>query len=711
MEKRRSFLYSLIASLAVTALIGAGALKRVDKWAQDSLFQQPGVTSGDIVIIGIDEEALEELGPYQTWDRNVIASALEALAADPSKKPAVTAIDILYVGHTSEQADLRLAAAAQDLGNVITASMAEFGEQITWVDGHATLINTSAVVGYLQPYEELRDCTEQAHINAMSDTDGVMRHGLLYVEPGQFVNTDASTEPDASTETKKPAEQGNSRVYSMSYKAAQMYLRSKGEAAETADGASTGATSPKETTAEAPQETSTEAPQEADAGSAATYTAASPQETTAAPPQETGDGSVPTDRHFYIPYTGRPGDFYDGVSIARLIRGEVPADYWAGRIVLIGPYAAALQDAYFTPIDKGEQMFGVEIQANMIQSYLENNVKREIPDTPQLIVLFWLCAAVMAMAIHMEVLPGSLSCGALAAFGVVIAIDLYQWGYVTHVLWIPSGVGAMYILAMAVHYMRTVRERQALALEKERTGVELSLANRIQVSALPRKLPHRSEFEICGSMIPAKKVGGDFYDFFMIDEDHLGLVIADVSGKGVPAALFMMVSSVLIRHASTGEYSPAGILQNVNHQICARNPEEMFVTVWLGILEISTGRLTAANAGHEYPMLKMAGGSFELYKDRHGLVIGAMDGVKYRDYTLSLAPGSKLFVYTDGLTEAVNSGLEQFGVQGILEALRRRENGKPEEILEAMNDAVMTFIGDEPQFDDLTMLCVEYKGV
>ena len=133
--------------------------------------------------------------------------------------------------------------------------------------------------------------------------------------------------------------------------------------------------------------------------------------------------------------------------------------------------------------------------------------------------------------------------------------------------------------------------------------------------------------------------------------------------------------------------------------------------MWLGILEISTGRLTAANAGHEYPMLKMAGGSFELYKDRHGLVIGAMDGVKYRDYTLSLAPGSKLFVYTDGLTEAVNSGLEQFGVQGILEALRRRENGKPEEILEAMNGAVKTFIGDEPQFDDLTMLCVEYKGV
>lgn len=472
MEKRRSFLYSLIASLAVTVLIGAGVLKRVDKWAQDSLFQKPGVTSGDIVIIGIDEEALEELGPYQTWDRNVIASALEVLAADPSKKPAVTAVDILYVGHTSEQADLRLAAAAQDLGNVITATMAEFGEQVTWVDGHAALVNTSAVVGYLQPYKELRDCTEQGHINAMSDTDGVMRHGVLYVEPGQFAGTESSSEAE------DPAEQENSRVYSMSYKAAQIYLRSKGQA-EAAAGAET------------PQETA------AGVSSGAEMT------------QEAADGSVSTDKLFYIPYTGRPGDFYDGVSIARLIRGEVPADYWAGRIVLIGPYAAALQDSYFTPIDKGEQMFGVEIQANMIQSYLENNAKREIPDTPQLIVLFLLCVAVIAVTVRMEVLPGSLACGALAAYGVVVAVDLYQWGYVTHVLWIPAGVGVMYILAMAVHYLRAVRERQALALEKERTGAELSLANRIQVSALPTELPHRPEFEIFGSMIPAKKVGGD----------------------------------------------------------------------------------------------------------------------------------------------------------------------------------------------------------
>ena len=187
MEKRKHLLYSLIASLAVTALIGAGILRRVDRWAQDSLFQKPGVTSSDIVIIGIDEEALFDLGPYQTWDRNVMASALEVLAADPSKKPAVTAIDILYTGHTSEQADRRLAAAAQELGNVITASMAEFGEQVIWENGRPLMVNTSAVVGFMQPYEELRACTSQGHINAMSDVDSVMRHGVLYVEPGEYL--------------------------------------------------------------------------------------------------------------------------------------------------------------------------------------------------------------------------------------------------------------------------------------------------------------------------------------------------------------------------------------------------------------------------------------------------------------------------------------------------------------------------------------------
>ena len=648
MRKRKQLLYPLIASAVVIAMIGAGFLRREDRWAQDWLFQKQGVTSPEILIIGIDEEALAELGPYQTWDRNVMASALEALAADPAKKPAVTAIDVLYAGHTSEEADLRLAAAARELGNVITASMAEFGKQVTWVNGHASLIDSSAVVNYLQPYEELRAATTQGHINAVSDADGVMRHGLLYVEPGEFAETE------------------NSRVCSMSYRAAQMYLQQQGQAA---------------------------------GGSAEAAEGAAPDRDAAA-----GDSL------FYIPYTGRPGDYYDGVSIARVIRGEVPADYWAGRIVLIGPYAAALQDAYFTPIDKGEQMYGVEIQANTIQSFLENTVKKEVPDAPQIAVIYILCAAAMLLFLYQRVLPASLSAGFAAALCLVFSINLYKAGFVTHPLWGSAAVAAAYVLAMAAHYAGTVRERQALALEKERIGAELELANRIQASALPKEFPSRKEFSVYASMTPAKMVGGDFYDFFMIDEEHLGLVIADVSGKGVPAALFMMVSSALIRQTTAGQYSPAKILQSVNRQICARNPEEMFVTVWLGILEIATGKLTAANAGHEYPMLKRTGESFELLKDRHGLVVGAMDGVPYIDYEVKLEPGAKLFVYTDGVSEAVNESLVQFGTDRILESLRSSEEGTPREILEAVNHAVNEFAGDAPQFDDLTMMCVEYKG-
>ena len=702
MFKGRQLIYSLIAAAIVTVLTGAENLRRIDRLAQDALFQQPGMTSSDIVIIGIDEEALADLGPYQTWDRNVMASALEALAADPDKKPAVTAIDVLYAGETEENADRRLAEAARELGNVVTACVATFGERVTWENGSATAIDTSAVIGFEQPFEELRNCTAQGHINAMSDGDGVLRHGVLYVEPGESAGAGAGLvageAAGAGAGTGEAAGAGAGaaggaasgeagRVYSMSYIAAQKYLAQQEAGAGQPGGAGAGADAP------AGQPGGVGAGADADES------------------WQSDAGITDDSRFFYIPYTGMPGDFYDGVSIARLIRGEIPADYWAGRIVLIGPYAAALQDAYFTPIDKGTPMYGVEIQANMIQSFLENNVKKEIARTPQLIALFVLCAVTMLLFLRMGVLEASLLAGSLAAMGPVCTLNLYNAGYVTHPLWVMMGVAGVYILAMAAHYMRTVRERQALALEKERIGAELSLAARIQHSALPKEFPERKEFDLFASMTPAKEVGGDFYDFFMIDDDHLGLVIADVSGKGVPAALFMMLSSNLIRNAAAGETSPAGILQKVNGQICARNPEEMFVTVWLGILEISTGRLTAANAGHEYPILKRAGESFELLKDRHGLVVGAMDGVRYREYEVLMEPGAKLFVYTDGLAEAVNGVTEQFGAERAIAALRGREDGSPKELLGVVNAAVAEFVGDAPQFDDLTMMCVEYRGV
>ena len=252
-----------------------------------------------------------------------------------------------------------------------------------------------------------------------------------------------------------------------------------------------------------------------------------------------------------------------------------------------------------------------------------------------------------------------------------------------------------------------------ITAERERISTELSLATRIQAAFVPHifpPFPDRPEFELYASMDPAKEVGGDFYDFFLIDEDHLALVMADVSGKGVPAALFMMVSKIILQSCAMLGKSPAEILKKTNEAICSNNQEGMFVTVWLGILEISTGKLTAANAGHEYPMLRTPGGGFALYKDRHGFVIGGMSGSRYREYELQMEPGSKLFVYTDGVSEAKNAAKELFGSKRILTALNQAPEASPETILGNVRRAVDDFVQEAEQFDDLTMLCLEYKG-
>ncbi len=258
-----------------------------------------------------------------------------------------------------------------------------------------------------------------------------------------------------------------------------------------------------------------------------------------------------------------------------------------------------------------------------------------------------------------------------------------------------------------------IAQIMTITAEKERIGTELELATRIQADMLPNiypAFPERNEFDIYASMDPAKEVGGDFYDFFLIDEDHLCMLIADVSGKGVPAALFMMASKIILANNAMMGKSPAQILTDTNAAICSNNREEMFVTVWLGILELSTGKLTAANAGHEYPVLKQPDGRFELYKDKHDFVIGGFEDTVYREYELTLAPGAKLFVYTDGVAEAIDAQREQFGTGRMLEALNASPDAPPEEMLKNVREAVNRFAGDAEQFDDLTMLCFEYKG-
>lgn len=261
-----------------------------------------------------------------------------------------------------------------------------------------------------------------------------------------------------------------------------------------------------------------------------------------------------------------------------------------------------------------------------------------------------------------------------------------------------------------IEYIDRVR---TVTAEKERIGAELNMAARIQNSMLPHifpPFPERDEFDLYASMDPAKEVGGDFYDFFLVDENHLCVVIADVSGKGIPAALFMMVSKLIVQSYALLGQSPGEILTSANDAICSNNQAEMFVTVWVGILEISTGRLTAANAGHEFPALMRAGGEFELFMDKHGFVVGGLEGVKYKQYELQLEPGDKLFVYTDGVAEATDANNELFGTDRMLAALNTAKDQGPKELLHSVRQSIDDFVKDAEQFDDLTMLCVEYRG-
>ena len=630
----RKVLLPLLAAMIVLVLLSARLLHTPDRWVQDALYQQRGTPSTEIKIIGIDEETLSELGPYGPSYRAIMAYALERLASDPENLPAAVAIDILYEGESDPAMDAQLAAAAEKLGCVVTASMAEYGEAITWENGHAVERNLSAVVNYVEPFEALRDVTVQGHINAMSDMDGILRHAMLYVV--------------------KPS---GEQVYSMAAQAARIFCEKRGQAFSLS--------------------------------------------------------SENTARHYYVSFTGKPGDFNDGYSVYRLLMGQIPAEAWAGKIVLIGPYAAALQDAYFTAASKAEPMFGVEYQANVIQSLITGSLRTEVSDPLQFAVVAVLLIAASFWFFRRDVKDGLWVCLGLVAFGFLAAYLFYLIGFVVHVLWLPVCAVVLYLAALISHYIQAARERRALALEKERIATELALAARIQANFLPKvfpPFPDRHEIDLFASMTPAKEVGGDLYDFFLIDDDHLCLVIGDVSGKGVPASLFMMLASALIHHVAMHDISPAKILTEVNTEICNRNPEEMFVTVWLGVLQLSTGLLTAASAGHEYPALKQPGAPFELFKDRHGFVLGGMPGVRYRDYTLQLEPGARLFVYTDGVAEATDSKNELFGTDRMIEALRSCGDAHPEQILSTVNEAISAFVGSAPQFDDLTMLCIEYIG-
>ena len=264
--------------------------------------------------------------------------------------------------------------------------------------------------------------------------------------------------------------------------------------------------------------------------------------------------------------------------------------------------------------------------------------------------------------------------------------------------------------ALNMLYIDQIRHVTA---EKERISAELDMASKIQASQLPRlfpAFPNRREFSLFASMTPAKEVGGDFYDFFMVGTDHIALVMADVSGKGVPAALLMMVARVLIKSSLQNGKSPAEALESVNKQICESNDAGFFVTIWVAVLEISTGKGVASNAGHEHPVLRRAGGSYELVIYRHSMPVGTMEGIRFEQHEFQLNPGDSIFVYTDGVAEATNGDDELYGTERMLSALNSEPDAQPEQVLGNVMNDINGFVDGAEQFDDITMLCIRYMG-
>ena len=382
-----SLLFSLIGAILITFIAQSNILYGPDQYIQDMLYQKPGVASADIVIIGIDNKAQQEFGNYFNWDRSVVASALEVLASDPNKLPAVVAIDALYGGRTEDIYDNQLVDAASKL-DVITASSVEFDVVQTFGEDGVT-ISRYAAVGYTPPFELLRKVTTEGHINELLDTDGVMRHALLYVKPRQNVT-----------------------VYSMAYQAARKYAQKHGQQLELPETNSRG--------------------------------------------------------HFYIPYTATPHTYYDDVSLADLINGDVNPDYYAGKIVLIGPYAEGLADQWPVPISRGKQMYGVEIQANVIQCILDGNYKLETPYRPQLILLFLASFFVLLMVFQIPFLYSSIICVILAITHIFVCAAFYNLGYIWHPLWLTGAMVLMLVTSIVVHYLSVAKQRKKVTSTLER---------------------------------------------------------------------------------------------------------------------------------------------------------------------------------------------------------------------------------------------------
>lgn len=377
-QKWMRVLAVLLTAAALTALAASGLLSGVDNALTDLLCQRPSAPDGEIVVIGMDQRAVDAFGPMP-WPRALMADAVNYLNADPDNAPAVIGIDVLYVGESDTDGDAMLAEAAS-FGNVVTAAAASFGSDLV-VEGEDFRMDTMAVLGWDAPYDALAAVTEQGHINAMADRDSLIRHGLLRVA--------------------SPA----GEVQSFARVIYEKYAAVKG--------------------------------------------------LPVAPAPETDENGF-----FYLPFTAKPGSYYDYVSFADLVYGEADPACFAGKIVLIGPYAAGMQDEYRTAIDHAAPMYGVEIQANQIDAFRGGRIPREVPALPQLLLLFLLTAAVLWLLKGRRVPWMIVLWIGTVALWLGICVGAYELGYVLQTLYVPLAATVAFIISVAANYIRASREKR-----------------------------------------------------------------------------------------------------------------------------------------------------------------------------------------------------------------------------------------------------------
>lgn len=381
-NKIRTLAGMVILSSVMTLLAASGILNRADLAVSDAFYQSRSASDGEIVLVGIDQKALDAIGPYSQWGRDIIAMTLEALNASEECRPAVIAVDVLYSGETQAGADEWLAEAAGQYGNVVTACAAEFGSTLKEDAGGEYHLDTFSVTAFDEPYDALKQATAQGHINAMLDTDGILRHHLLGLRL-----------PDGTG------------VPSLAWTVAERYKEACG------------------------------------------------REPVKLPP-------VDARGFWYVPFCGVPGDFDESISVADLLSGEITAEYFAGKIVLIGPYAAGLQDSYLTAADHAAPMYGVEYQANVIQALLREDYKQEAGDGIQLLVLFLALLAGMAGFWKRRVRVSTALWVLLCGGSLLADRCLYAGGLVLHVLWIPVGVTLLYVGGIAWNYVWAALEKR-----------------------------------------------------------------------------------------------------------------------------------------------------------------------------------------------------------------------------------------------------------